>query len=330
MSTSTILSSALAPIMARYLELKISLGRHYAAERRIVQSLDIFLVANKSADLTQETFERWCGTLSHLTSGVRRYRMGLIRNLCLYRRRNEPLCYVPDPTLFPPVHQYVRPYIFTEDEVVRLVEVTNTLLTTNMYPLRSRIFRLGVVLLYTAGLRRGELLRLRVGDYDPGERTLLVRNSKFHKSRLLPLSDDAAREMDVYLSARRAYRPDTCTDLAPLFWNGSSTLRSYTGTGFHRVFRKLLRRAAIRKPNGCPPRVHDMRHSFALNALVRWYREGLDVQTMLPRLATYMGHVSIVSTEYYLAFVEPLTNSASERFALHYGALVTGQCRGGE
>ena len=73
---------------------------------------------------------------------------------------------------------------------------------------------------------------------------------------------------------------------------------------------------------GGRPHVHDVRHSFAVNALLRWYRQGIDVQTKLPLLATYMGHVSIVSTAYYLAFVEPLRAAASARFARHYGALV--------
>jgi integrase len=90
-----------------------------------------------------------------------------------------------------------------------------------------------------------------------------------------------------------------------LFWNGSSVLRSYTGTGLHRVFHVLLQQTGIRKPDGQLPRVHDVRHSFAMNVLLRWYRTGTDVQAKLPLLATYMGHVSIASTQYYLRFIEP-------------------------
>jgi integrase len=181
---------------------------------------------------------------------------------------------------------------------------------------------LGIVLLYTAGLRRGELLRLRVADYDPKAQTLLVRQSKFHKSRLLPLSADAAEETERYLAARRAHCAATA-DEAPLFWNGSVEVRTYTGTGFSRVFRYLLLVAGIRKPDGQLPRVHDARHSFAVNVLLRWYRNGTDVQAALPLLATYMGHVSIASTQYYLRFLEPLAGAASERFAACYGDLIT-------
>ena len=88
--------------------------------------------------------------------------------------------------------------------------------------------------------------------------------------------------------------------------------------------RALFRRAGIRTETGQLPRTHDFRHAFAVNALLRWYRAGLDVQAKLPFLAAYMGHVSIVSTAYYLQFVEPLASAASARFADHCGALITG------
>ena len=322
MSTRPV-TSILSPVMDRYLDLKTDLGRRYADERAILRAFDAFLKANNADDLTPDVFERWCLSLSHLKSGVRRRRMQIVRNLCLYRRRTEPSCFVPDPDLFPPRHQYVQPYIFTEADIARLIQATATLRTIRAYPLRYRVFRLAVVLLYTTGLRRGELLRMTVGDYALQERTLLVRASKFHKSRLLPLSDDAAHEIQVYLTARRAHCPDAMTDQAPLLWNGSAIVRSYTGTGFSRVFGALLQKAGIHKPDGQLPRIHDVRHSFAVNALLRWYQAGVDVQAKLPLLATYMGHVSIVSTQYYLHFIEPLARLASARFATHCGGLVT-------
>ena len=88
--------------------------------------------------------------------------------------------------------------------------------------------------------------------------------------------------------------------------------------------RALFRRADIRTATGHLPRTHDFRHAFAVNALLRWYRAGLDVQAKLPFLAVYMGHVSVVSTAHYLQFVEPLATAASARFADHCGDLVTG------
>lgn len=315
------LRSVLRNTITRYIDLKRALGREYAGERRILAHLDRFL-ANGNADLTPKTFARWCGTQEHMSSGVRRNRMRVVRNLCLYRRRTDPCCFVPDVVLFPPLHQPVRPHIFSEDEIARLLRAADTLQPASNSPLRREVFRLAIVLLYTAGLRRGELLRLTVGDYDPLESLLHIRASKFHKSRLVPLSPDATKEIDVYLKRRSGLRLSRSKD-APLLCNlARRGDRSYSGGGLAQGLRSLLQTTKIRTASGRLPRVHDFRHAFAVRALLRWYRSGMDVQAKLPFLAAYMGHVSIVSTEYYLPFVEDLATSASERFARHCGALV--------
>jgi integrase/recombinase XerD len=111
--------------------------------------------------------------------------------------------FVPDPTGFPKPHAAIRPYIFTTADIARLLQAAGRLDATPLSPLRRETFRLAIVLLYTSGLRRGELVRLTVGDYDLREQTLLVRESTFHKSRLLPVSHDAQRELETYLLARR-------------------------------------------------------------------------------------------------------------------------------
>ena len=316
-------TSIVGRVITRYLALKTALGRRYVQERRVLQSLDEFLCADggPTADLTPERFSRWAQTRQHLMPTVRRNWLRIVRNLCLYRRRTEPDCFVPDPASFPAPHQARAPHIFTTDEIARLIEATRTLAVTAHCPLRPQVFRLALVLLYTTGLRRGELLRLTVGDYDPRERVLLIRASKFHKSRSVPLAHDAVREVEHYLqTCRRRHlpmAPDT-----PLVAHGTTTLRPYTGVGFGRCVRQLLRETGILTAEGRSPRIHDIRHAFAVQALLRWYRKGIDVQTKLPFLATYMGHISIVSTHYYLAFVEPLRAAASARFARHCGALV--------
>ncbi|WP_155321933.1 tyrosine-type recombinase/integrase [Desulfosarcina ovata] len=313
-------SSVLGPVIASYIDLKQALGRHYAGERRILASLDIFL-AKTGSDLTAGSFSGWCTTQEHLASGVRRYRMRVIRNFTLYRRRLEPSCFVPDSLLFPPLHQPVQPYIFTHAQIAKLVELAASLERSRDCPVRPEVFTLAITLLYTTGLRRGELLRMTIGDYDVGEQTLLVQESKFHKSRLLPLSADGVLQLDRYLEARRTRclpsPPDT-----PLIWNHRCGGRAYSATGFGHVIGQLLDMAGIRKPNGHLPRVHDFRHTFATHALLRWYLDGEDVHNRLPFLATYMGHVSIVSTQYYLQLIEPLVSSASQRFAQRYGGLI--------
>jgi integrase/recombinase XerD len=319
----TIFSSALAPVIEQYLTIKQALGRRYDFERRIFISLDQFLTdtTDERHELTAETFLQWCQTMEHVRRGVRRNRMRVVRNLCLYRRRREPGCFVPDPSLFPQPHQPVRPYIFSESEIRRLLDETHRLKRTGYSPLRPELFHLIVVLLFTTGLRRGELLRLKVADYNPREATLLIHASKFHKSRLLPLPDDVRREVDCYLEARRRRRLIVTSD-TPLVWNSYQGGRAYTPPSLRWGLEQLLEAAKIRTPDGRLPRTHDFRHSFAVNALLRWYRSGVDVQAKLPFLAAYMGHVSMVSTYYYLHFVEPLASLASARFANTYGGLV--------
>jgi integrase len=245
-----------------------------------------------------------------------------VRNFCLYRRRDLPAAFVPDERLFPPEHQVVRPHLFTEAEVLRLLDRVNGLPPAPTSPLRRENLHLAIVILYTTGLRLGELVRLLLRDYDPHERTLLIRDSKFHKSRLVPISSDAAREIDQYLVVRQTRQLTISPDSA-LLWHRTRRGTAYTGTGLSHAIRPLLRAARIRTETGRAPRLHDFRHTFAVQALLRWYRAGADVNAKLPLLATYMGHASIVSTEYYLKFVEPLATFASERFFSHCGGLVT-------
>lgn len=318
--SARICSSVLAPFITSYLALKQALGRHYRTEGDILRHLDAFLVGR--GDLTAETFALWCCTREHLTTGVRRTWMRVARNLCLYRRRREPACFVPDSLQFPLPHQPVRPHIFKEAEIAHLLSAAKGLAASTRSPLHAENIRLSLVLLYTAGLRRGELQRLTVGDYDRTERTLLVRESKFHKSRLLPLSADATRELEEHLHVRRLRGFPLGSD-APLIWSAYGRGGAYTGEGLGGGIRSLFRAADIRTAAGRWPRVHDIRHTFAVQALLRWYRAGEDVQAKLPYLATYMGHVSIVSTQHYLHFIEEVAASASERFERRCGALIT-------
>jgi integrase/recombinase XerD len=317
-------SSVLAPTIEKYLTLKRALGRQYAMEERVLACMDHFLAA-RHADLNAETFDAWCLTLQHLASGNRRGYMRQVRNLCLYRRRQESTCFVPDNRLFPPRHQVIRPHIFTDNQLARLLEVARTLERTTNSPICPENMRLAIVLLYTTGLRRGELIRLTVKDYDPRERTLAIKESKFHKSRLVPLSVDSSNEIEYVLNLRKLQRFPVVAE-SPLLWH---RYRGYSGGGLGCALRAIFQQAAVTTSTGHSPRTHDFRHGFAVTALLRWYRAGIDVQAKLPLLATYMGHVSIVSTAYYLQFVESLAAAASTRFADHCGALITPAPTGG-
>ena len=326
--------SRLAPVLKSYVNLKRALGRGFNEPTRTLQLLDRFLhdQGTKYAGLNAAAFQAWCQTQEHLASGVRRGRMREVYNFCLYWRRTEPRCFVPDPALFPKLHQRLQPYIFSEQEVAKLLGATSGLKRGTSSPLRPEVIRLAIVLLFTTGIRRGELLRLTLGDYDSRDATLLIRESKFHKSRLLPLNSEIAAEIDRYLRARALRRLPLSADTA-LIWNATKGGRSYTGPGLQLCLQPLLQKCSIFTSKGKLPRIHDARHSFAVNALLRWYREGADLGAKLPLLATYMGHVSVVSTHYYLQWIERLRTASSKRFASHYGELIVpvpGRKRGQE
>jgi len=323
MSGNTSFRSSMAADILDYISLKQALGRRFYQETRTLLSLDRFLCnpASPSADLTEETFRLWADLMHSLCSTSKRGRMNVVRNFCLYRRRRHPSCFVPDSTQFPKASPPVQPYIFSDAEVGRLLRYTECIPELARSPLRRTATRLAVVLLYTTGLRRGELLRLRVADYDPAARMLLIRESKFHKSRLLPLPEDVAREVEGFLKGHAKIRPAIPAE-APLLWNPHCGGRAFTATWLTENLHILFDLAGIRKPNGCLPRVHDFRFSFAVNSLIRWYRDGAEVGAKLPYLSTYLGHVSVVSTFHYLRFIEPLAELASAAFGAHYGALI--------
>jgi integrase len=330
MSNADAFTSTLGPTIASYLALKQALGRIFAVETDVLVHLDRFLSAQDGGGgtLDAQSFAAWCLTLDHLTPGVRRNRMRIVRNLCLYVERSNHGCFVPDLCGFPRPHQPQPPHIFSDQQIVQLLRTAASLRPTSTSPLCPEVFRLAIVLLYTAGLRRGELVRLVLADYDSAEHTLLVRESKFHKSRLVALSADAAHETEVYLRARRRLPHDAD---APLLVSRSRGLRAYSGASLGFSLRHLFRRASVRTAQGRTPRVHDLRHTYAVHALLRWYRAGVDVQAKLPILAAAMGHVSIVSTAYYLPFLEPVAQAASARFARHCSsALAVFSTAGGE
>jgi integrase/recombinase XerD len=324
MSLQNTFQSTLAQDLQRYIAVKQALGRCFVTTSLILRKLDQFLceLSKPSPDLTRETFQQWSHTLETLSANTRLARMRTVRNFCLYHRRVAPDCFVPDPSQFPKAVPWLRPHIFSENEVARLLGHCDALPENPARsPLRWAGTRLAIVLLYTLGLRRGELFRLTLQDYDAGTHTLLIRASKFHKSRLLPLPLDIAKEVDRHLPVRRAAYPLALVT-EPLLWSPYSGDRAYTGARLGTNLRLLLDRAGIQKTDGHRPRVHDFRHSFAVNALIRWYRAGVDVQAKLPLLATWLGHVSILSTYHYLHFVEDLRSAANHRFHKAYGDLI--------
>jgi integrase/recombinase XerD len=301
-----------------------ALGRGYEHVAYVLDRLRQFIHDADATDLDQPLFNRWCEAHRHFAANTRRSWQLIICQFCRYRQRTAPRCFVPDPLTFARRVPYRRPVLVTPAQVSRLLASATALSSPPGSPLRAAGLRLAIVLLYTAGLRRREVTRLTLEDADERTGVLRIRDSKFHKSREVPLSPSAQRELRAYLGRRRAVGGDQ-RSASPLLCNRhNGTWRSYTGAGLAQAMRGLFRRAAGRDAEGRLPCVHDLRHSFAVEALLRLYRRKVDVQAHRPQLSLYMGHVSIVSTAYYLHFIPTLATLASRRFARHAAHLLEG------
>jgi integrase len=318
---------ALDAAIAAFIGHQRILGRRYYGEEGVLRDLRRFIVEQQASDLTAELFERWCRAQHALSPNTMYGRQLLVRKLCLFRRRHEATCFVPDAAGFVRRRPYRRPVIVTPVQIGRMLRAAAHLGSTLHSPMRAAVMRMTLVLLYSAGLRRGEAVRLTLADIDHREGVLRIRESKFHKSRWVPLSRDACRELHRYLRVRRQHAVPFD---APLLCNRS---RGYGYKGWHRFsgesltagIQELFVRANVLDAEGRRPRLHDLRHGFAVQALCRHYRAGGDVQTFLPKLALYMGHVSIVSTAHYLQFMPDVARYASERFRRHFAYVIAPQ-----
>jgi integrase/recombinase XerD len=321
MSENPSSAAALDQWIANWLAHQRALGRGYNREEWVLEHLRRFVETIPSPDLDQSGFDLWCDASRHLSATTRRGQQLIVRKFCLYRQRTEPRCFVPNPLYFVQSCPYRGPVIIEPAHIARLLVVADNLTPTTNSPLLPAVMRFALVVLYTAGLRRGELVRLTLDDVEPRTGVLRIQASKFHKSRLVPLSADAGEELQVYLG-RRLAPPFGTGRGAPLLCWGPRGDRRYTGGGMGEAIIRLFVAANVVDHEGRRPRVHDVRHNFAIQALIRWYRSGVDTQSHLPRLAMYMGHVSIVSTAHYLHFVPTMRELASDRFEAAFGHLV--------
>ena len=216
------------------------------------------------------------------------------------------------PTDIPRPPTPLTPYIYTVEELKRLLAATERL-QTPLSPLLASTMRTLLLLLYGTGMRVGEALSLTLADVDLVSRVLRVRDAKFFKTRLVPIGPRLTTVLTDYRSAR--------SQLPLLAAEASAFLATRTGIRLdYKRVGKLLGRirqwAEIRREATAryQPRIHDLRHSAAVHRLIAWYRAGADVQRLLPQLATYLGHVDVASTQRYLTMTAELLNEASLRF----------------
>jgi integrase len=290
-----------------------STGGQHVTLMRIVGRFDQFLARShpQATTVTKQVLGAWFATFEHLNpTSQKRYRSGT-HQVCKFLRRRDPLTATSADFESVRVRTPFRPFIFSRDEVARLLAGARELRPLPSEPLRPWSTELIIALLYTAGLRISEAVRLQVRDYDPGVGSLVIRETKFAKTRLVPLSASAWRLIEAYLRRRRDVGL-SCNPEDPLRCCPSNHPPSIGSVQV--ALARLMRSCGLKPPKGRGPRIHDMRHTFAVNRVLEWYREGKDVQALLPNLVTYMGHRGLESTQRYLSLTPAVLHEASSRF----------------
>jgi site-specific recombinase XerD len=205
-----------------------------------------------------------------------------------------------------------RPHIYSPEQVRVLLDIARTYPSPRA-PLRPLTLYMMLAVGYCAGLRISEIARLSLGDVDLQIGTIAIRETKFFKSRILPLAASVIAALREYLEARRRAEAPQDPE-SGLFWHDQNGMR-YAAKSVARLFIDILRRAGFKPPRGkTGPRIHDLRHSFVVNRILEWYRAGINPQERLQFLATYLGHRDIHSTLIYITVTQDLLHEAGERF----------------
>jgi site-specific recombinase XerD len=309
-------NSILADQITRFLSAKRSVGCRFESEDRTLRLLDRFikekgittLVEINSAFLNDflASRPRKCAmSYNALLSTVRRLFEWIVEQQEL---NVSPLC--ADPRT--PSNQLL-PYLFDTGTIHRLLIFAEELPDGTRSPDRGATYATIFSLLAGLGLRVGEAARLQCGDIDMGQEVLLVRNSKFGKSRLVPFGPRLARRLQVYSELREKRCGFPVPDAPYFTWNRRSAIAT---NSIRNAFRDhLVPRLGLTVPDGTrAPCVHSLRHSFAIRTLLGWYRKDVDVQGQLYKLSTFLGHAGLNSTAVYLTITDELLQAGSKRF----------------
>jgi integrase len=304
--------SPLRQALADYLAVRRALGYRLERAEKLLAQFLTHLEALGEQRLSSETALAW----ATLPKGGGRswwsYRLAVVRAFALHLRAIEPASEVPPADLLPWRACRATPYLYAEQDVAALIGAAATLRT----PHRVATWRILIGLLAVTGMRVGEAIALDRGDFDAGNGLLTVRTGKFGKSRELPLHPSAGQALNDYLHRRD--RPASATRTRALLVSTAGTRLLYCNVQC--TFRALVRRAGLApRPAACRPRLHDLRHSFAVHTLLDGYREGGDPGARLALLSTYLGHVDPGKTYWYLSAAPELLALAGGRLERHLG-----------
>jgi integrase/recombinase XerD len=269
-----------------------TLGENAELEDVSANAVNVFLAG--TGELTSSWHVKYNALLGF-------YRYALSRNLV----DKSPL-----PVVVPKRPPAFNPYIYSSDEIRRLIELTASY-QRNRSQMDPFAVRAVLLAMYVAALRTSEALSLTLGDVNLPDALLTVRDSKFFKSRLVPIGPKLTGALGEYARTHRS-APEQST--APFFAMRNG--RPINISTLENSFQRLRELAGIRRPGGArhQPRLHDLRHSSAVHRLTSWYRQSKNVQKLLPQLSVYLGHTYLAATQVYLTMTPELLHEASVRF----------------
>ncbi|HYX47112.1 MAG TPA: tyrosine-type recombinase/integrase [Sphingomicrobium sp.] len=298
--------SELRHALADYLSLRRSLGYKLRRPEKLLHQFIAFLQAAGAETITTKHALAWACQPEIGNANWRAYRLSVVRGFAKYLHGIDVMVEVPPPDLLPWRTHRASPYLYHDEEIAALIESASTLRT----PLRVATYQTLIGLLAITGMRVGEAINLDRQDFDADSGVLVIRHAKFNKTRELPLHPTTIVALRRYLARRDRQR---CATRSPaLFISTAGTRLLYCNVQW--TFQRLVRHAWLMpRTTRCRPRIHDLRHAFAVSTLLDAYRDGCDTQQRLTLLSTYLGHADPAATYWYLSAAPELLAKAAER-----------------
>jgi integrase/recombinase XerD len=298
--------TALAQHVEDYLAIRRALGFKLRSEWRMLADFAAFMDSVGSSTVTIDTALRWATMPTEVGHAYLAQRMRAVRGFARYLHAIDPATEISPLELLPSRRHRPTPHIYTDQEIVALMAAARTLRP----PLRAVTVETLIGLLACTGLRVSEAFALDRADIDAANRLLRIRDSKYGRSREVLIHDSTLAALNAYLARRDELRPSG--DRLCVF--ASSWGARLNHNAMHTAFDQIRRMAGLTgSTSGRWPRAHDLRHTFAVNTLLRWYRNGDDVAAKLPLLSTYLGHLDPAATYWYLSAAPELLGLAAER-----------------
>jgi integrase/recombinase XerD len=295
----------------RYLSVRRSLGFDLRTTERVLRRLIAFADKERAEYITTELFLGWQKAFGHARSGTWYARLGIVRLFAQWLHGMDGRHEVPPQALIPRRHRRTPPYIYTSQEIERLVHEAARLKSDN--GLRAPTYATLFGLIAVTGLRISEAIALDVGDVDLVAGVLTIRRGKGGKERLVPIAETTRIELTAYAKERDRIlgRQHGSFFLADCGKRPTDCAVRYN---FAIVCQSIGLRPTQRfHKHGRGPRIHDLRHTFAVRTMLNWYREGKDAGQEMLRLTTYLGHMKPANTYWYIEAVPELLELAAER-----------------